>query len=441
MQLRFNPYTQQIIKLAIPIVSSLLLQVAYNLTDIFWVGKVGSDAVAAVGSAGFFLHLGMAICAIVSVGSAIKVSHAIGARNIKERNHYSAAALVMGVLIGLAYALCTIFFAEEMIGVLQIENHGVFRLAVQYLQIISIGIPFFCLSIVFTGIVNAKKLTKISMMAVVYGNGLNIILDPIFIIVLDLGVHGAAFATVLAWLVSFGYFVIKIFRVKLITFWFKGLKLKTYLNIMRVGSAASMQRILFSLISIVIGGIIATFGSDAIAAQKLGLQIEGLTFMIVAGINQALSIMVGQSYGARRLEDVSYYYSSTMKLALWLSVFTTILFLGIPEQLIAIFVDDAETIHIGAMYLRIVGLSQIFMTIEMVTTGGFNGLGLTHYSASISIIFTTIRIPIAIWLSSTSLGINGVWVSISATSVLKGIISYAVYKFKYASMLKNNTQV
>ncbi len=433
---RCNPYTKQVITLAIPILSSLLLQVTYNLADIFWVGKVGSDAVAAVGSAGFFIHLGMAIFAIVSVGAAVKVSHAIGARDRVMTNRYAAAALVMGIILGLSYAVATYIFANELIGLLKIQNQIVVDWAVSYLRTLTFGLPFFFICIVFTSLVNANKLTKVSMMAVVFGNGMNIILDPIFILVLDLGVVGAAYATVIAWFISFGYFVYRIIKDKLLTFWFKGITSNVYLSMIKIGAASSTQRILFSLISIIIGGIIASFGSDAIAAQKLGLQIEGLTYMIVSGIDQALAIMVGQAFGAKRLSEIKHYFNSTMKLALGLSTFTTILFLGMPEQLIGIFVSDIETIAIGAMYLRIIGVSQLFMAVEMTTTGAFNGMGLTHYSATISIIFTTMRIPLALILSATSLGINGVWISISATSILKGIVSYTIYKFKYRSMMR-----
>ena len=221
-------------------------------------------------------------------------------------------------------------------------------------------------------------------------------------------------------------------------FHFKEIGRSTYKALLKVGSAGASQRIFFTLIAIVLGKIVASFGSDAIAAQKIGLQIESLTFMVIAGIQQALSIMVGQAHGGRRIQDINHLYLSALKIGGVIAISTTILFLSIPSQLIAIFVDNPETIEIGKYYIIIVGISQLFMALEMITGGAFNGQGLTHYSATISIIFTTMRIPLAIYLCSTSLGIYGVWWSISITSIIKGIISAIIYRIKFNKLLKAN---
>lgn len=431
-----NNYTKQLINLALPVIFSLLLQITYNMIDMYWIGSIGSDAVAAVGSAVFFVNLGLAFFSIISVGATIKISQAVGAMDVEMQNKYAAASTILGLVIGVSYVAVLLIFPEQLISIFNIENQWVTDNAVLYLRIIGVGALISYTNVLFTAILNAHGKTKLSFKAVLYGNVINLILDPIFIIEFGWGVAGAAWATVIAWSVSLIYFYIIIYRQKLIIFQFKELTRSTYMALVKVGSSASAQRILFTLIAIILGKIVASFGSDAIAAQKLGLQIESLTFMIVAGVQQALSIMVGQAYGAKRIMDIRHLYHSSLKIGCIIAICTTTIFLTIPSELIAIFVNDPETIELGKYYIIIVGLSQIFMMLEMITGGAFNGQGLTHYSATISVIFTSLRIPLAIYLCSTSLGLLGVWWSISISSILKGIVSTLVYRYSFNKLLK-----
>lgn len=433
-----NSYTKQLATLALPVIMSLLLQMTYNMIDLYWVGHISSDAVAAVGSAIFFVHLGTAICSIVSIGTMIKISQAVGAKDVDMQNKYAAASMILGVAIGVIYVAVLLFFAEQLISFLNIEDAWVSDMAVRYLRIIAIGTLISYVNIIFTSILNAHGKTKLSFKAVLCGNIINLILDPIFIFVFDWGVVGAAWATVIAWLVSFTYFYAIIYRQKLVVFQFNGLKQSTYKALLKVGSAGAAQRILFTLIAIVIGKIVASFGSDAIAAQKIGLQIESLTFMIVAGVQQSLSILVGQAYGGNRIIEIKHLYLSALKIGGVVAIVTTSLFISIPNELISIFVDNPETIEIGKYYLMIVGISQIFMALEMITGGAFNGQGLTHYSATISIVFTALRIPLVLYLCSTSLGIYGIWWSIAISSIIKGVVSAIIYRIRFKKLLKTN---
>ncbi len=433
-----NSNTKQLIHLALPIIMSLLLQMTYNMIDLYWVGHISSDAVAAVGSANFFVYLGMAICSIVSIGTTIKISQAVGAKDIRMQNKYATASMILGFIIGVVYIGVLLLFAEQLLSFLDIDNEWVNEKAALYLRVIAVGTLFSYANVVFTAILNAHGKTKLSFKAVLYGNIVNIILDPIFIFVFDWGVVGAAWATVVSWLVSFIYFYAIIYKRKLIVFYVKRLEISVYKALLKVGSAGATQRILFTIIAIVLGKIVASFGTDAIAAQKIGLQIESLTFMVVAGVQQSLSIMVGQAYGSKQIRDIQHLYSSALKIGGSIALATTVIFLVIPSELISIFVDNPQTIEIGKYYLIIIGLSQFFMALEMVTGGAFNGQGLTHYSATISVVFTLLRIPLAIYLCSTSLGIYGVWCSISISSIIKGIVSTIIYRMKFSKLLKAN---
>ncbi len=436
-----NSTTSGLIKLALPIIFASLLQMTYNIVDMFWVGRISSDAVAAVGSATFFINLGTALASIVSMGAVIKISQAVGAKNELQAQKFASASMIMAIGLGLIYTISLFLFSDGLISFFDMNNVWVDQQASLYLRISAIGVIISFINITFTAILNARSKTKLSFRAVLYGNIINLILDPIFIILLDGGVEGAAWATICSRMVSLTYFYAIIYKQQLVRFVFRQIDRVSFTSILVVGFPGAIQRVLFTVIAIVIGKLVSGWGVDAIAAQKIGLQIESITFMIVGGMQQAISIAVGQAYGAKNYTHIDRLYGSALKIVGVVGVFSTILFLTIPSQLVAIFVDNPNTIEIGSNYLIIVGLSQLFMCLEMITGGTYNGQGLTRYSASVSVIFTSLRIPLAIWLGSTELGVNGIWWSIAITSIAKGLTLAGIYRFRAAKLTRMQEQL
>lgn len=425
----------QLLKLSGPIILSSLLQIAYNFVDMLWVGHLGSGAVAAVGTAGFFINLGWAIASIVTVGAMVKISHSVGEQSEQSENVYVASSLIGVTAIGFIFSIVVAIFPATLIGFFQITDSSVNLMGESYLRISSLSIVITFLNLVLTAILNAKGKTKLAFMSMLYGNILNFILNPIFILLLDMGVDGAAWSTVIAKTGSLLYFVYIIIKHSHIKFHVIHFSLSHLQEVVRLGLPVAMQRILFTIIGIIIGRIITGWGTEAIAAQKLGLQVESLSFMVLGGFSQAVSIMTGHSFGAKEYLRIQKIYRAGVFLGLSLGVFTTLLFISCPSLLISIFVNDPATISIGRSYLIIVGLSQVFMCLEMITAGAYSGQGITSYPAIVSIIFTTLRIPLAIYLGyETSLGINGVWLSISITSLIKGILLTLLYRRRTARL-------
>ncbi|HLR34205.1 MAG TPA: MATE family efflux transporter, partial [Tissierellales bacterium] len=171
------------------------------------------------------------------------------------------------------------------------------------------------------------------------------------------------------------------------------------------------------------------FGSDAIAAQKIGVQIESVTFMIIGGLNGAIASFTGQNFGAKKYDRIVKGYNTSLTIGIVYAISTSIVFILLPEYLVKIFINDPSTIEIASMYLKIIAYSQIFSAIEMVSNGMFTGLGMPNIPATISIIFTVLRIPMAL-VFIKYFDVNGVWLSISVSSVLKGIAAYIMYILK-----------
>lgn len=195
-----------------------------------------------------------------------------------------------------------------------------------------------------------------------------------------------------------------------------------------MGMPIGVQRISFTVISILMAKLIASYGSTGIGVQKIGLQVESLSFMTIAGLYGAMSAFIGQNHGAKNSERIKDGYKYALAFSFSIGLITMVCFIAFARSIFGIFVEDPATINMGVNYLRIIGLSQVFMCIEIVTMGSFNGLGKTYIPATISLVFTTLRIPLAFYLAGfAGLGLDGVWWSISLTSMVKGLLLVSLF--------------
>lgn len=415
-----------LLSLTIPIVGSSFLQFTYSLVDMLWLGSLGSDSVASVGSSSFFINLGYAINTLVVVGTGIKVSHSLGENDDEQVKSYINVGIFINFILATLYSLALIFFGDNLIEFLGIGDKNVEREAYLYLIINAPVIFFAFFDFLYIRILNSyghnSQALKISVIGVV----INIILDPIFI--LKFGALGAGIATLIANMVMFFMFLVK-FK-ELFKYHFEiPLNKEKILEIISLGIPMTTQRVLFNIVNISLAKIISNFGAEAIAGQKIGLQIESITFMIIGGLNGAVASFIGQNYGAKEYKRIIKGYNIALKMGICYALITSSLFLIFSDNIVSIFIKDTATIQIASMYIKIVAFAQIFSAIEMVSNGMFTGLGMPKIPATISIIFTVLRIPMALVLIKY-FGVNGVWLSISMSSVLKGIFAYIMYILK-----------
>lgn len=425
-----------LIKLSLPILGTSFIQMAYNMIDMIWVGRIGSNAVAAVGTAGFFTWFGTSLVLISKIGAEIGVSQAIGKKDNKEKNKFIYNSLLINILIALIFTVLLILFRNQLVGFFRLGDLEINNMAIKFLVVVSIGMIFSFLNPLFTGIFNASGSSKIPFLINTIGLIVNIIFDPILIFGLlgfpALGVVGAGIATVGAQAIVTIIFIIAFIK----NGYSLGLKNKKYIDkttifkICKLGIPTALQNCSFAFFAMIIGRLVSSWGPVAIAVQKVGSQIEAISWMTAEGFGAALTAFVGQNYGANRWDRILKGYKATMILAASIGLFATLLLIFAGKSMFGIFIPEVEAIEAGGTYLRILGFSQIFMCIEITTAGAFNGLGNTVTPSWISIILTGIRIPIGMFLSGiASLGLNGIWWSISGTSIIKGIILLAMFNF------------
>ncbi len=419
---------RKLITMALPIMGTSLIQMAYNMTDMFWVGRIGSRAVTAVGTAGFFTWLAVAFIIIPRIGAEVGVSQAVGRKNTEEVKSYIRHSVQMNVVLALLYGAALILFRHQLIGFFHIPGADIAQNTIKYLVIISAGMVFFFLPPVLTGIFNGHGDSRTPFIINTVGLTVNMVLDPMLILGIGpfprLEVAGAAIATIFAqFVVSLIYVLVMIKK----TDFFKGIHFLQKPDwahigrILKLGLPVSVQSGAFTIIAMFIARILAGWGSTPIAVQSVGSQIESISWMTASGFQTALSAFVGQNYGAKKWDRIYKGYFTAIGIIAVIGVITSCLLIFLPGPIFSAFIKEPDVLEYGKVYLRILGMSQLFMCMEITTAGAFNGLGKTFPPSIVGIVLNALRIPAALLLS-VSLGLNGVWWSISISSICKGLI-------------------
>lgn len=442
-----GPITSSLARLAFPIMGTSFIQMAYNLTDMVWIGHLGSGAVAAVGAAGMFTWLFNGTIAMPKMGGQVKVAHALGAHDEEAAYQYAKGDLQLGIILSILFGIISILLAGPLISFYKLGEADVIASAETYLRITGGLVIFNFLNQIFTGLMTALGSSFVTFRATTTGLIINIILDPLLIYgvgpIPKLGVAGAAIATVIAQLIVFVMYLRAVADEPVI---FSRMRLLTrtashYIrDIMKLGFPIGMQSMLFSMISMTIARIVADYGAAAVAIQKVGAQIECIAWMTAEGFGSAVNSFVAQNHGAGKKKRIRKGYFTALTIMFIWGLFTSIVLFVFPEQLIRIFIQETDVIPLGVDYLRILSISELFCCLEMTSSGAFQGMGKPIYSSVITIVFTAMRIPLALILSATVLGLNGVWWSISVSSIIRGFIMPASFIFVLHKYMKQTAQ-
>ena len=425
-----GPIFSSLMKLALPIMGTSLIQMAYNLTDMIWIGRIGANAVAAVGSAGMYMWLSNGISTLAKMGGQVRVGQSIGSQNKKDAAQYASATIQLGIIFGVIYGMITLLFHSQMIGFFHLTSPDVIKDAEIYLIITCGFVVINFVNQIFTSLMTAIGNSHHPFVATAIGLVINIVLDPLLIFGLHMGVMGAAIATVIAQAIVLILMLYYAKKDKILFDEMRVMQKKTssiFMKIIKIGFPTGIQSMCFTFISMVIARFIAGYGDVAIAVQKVGSQIESISWMSAEGFGNALNAFVAQNYGAENIERVKKGTFSALKTCMIWGVFTTLVLLIFPQFIFQIFISEKDVIPLGIDYLQILAFSQLFMCIESTLAGALNGLGKTFIPSSVSIVLTVARIPLVMILSTTFLALNGIWWSISISSIAKGVVIAICY--------------
>ena len=420
--------SRQLTKLALPLMATSFIQMAYNLIDLAWVGRLGSESVAAVGAMGMLIWMIHSVALFSKISAEVSIGQSLGIKRFDKAAIYASHTTTIAIILGAIFFAVFLSVPYLFIDFFELSP-SISAEAADYLRIISYSIPMVFMILNFSGIYVGSGRSDIPFYYNAVGLILNIVIDPILIFgfgpIPALGSAGAAYATTFSQFVVlvlfiwhlkkrdgvFGYFP-----------FFTTLKASYTKVIFKLGFPVAAMNIFFSLINMNLVRIASIHGGHlGVTSQTTGGQIEGLTWNTTEGFATALGSYVAQNYSANRMDRAKKAYAFTLKLLLSLGVLLSGAFIFYGADIFSIFVPEREAYMAGGDYLLILGISQIFMMLELTTQGMFNGIGRTAPPAIISMTFNAIRIPLAMILAS-SMGVTGVWWALSITTIFKGVI-------------------
>lgn len=445
VELTNGPIVRSLIELSLPIMASSFLATAYNITDMAWIGILGSRAVAGVGVGGMYLWLSQGLVSMAKMGGQVKVGQCCGQEDWERAREYARGALQLTILFALAFSTICLIFTGPLIDFFGMKDSLTFDYAWSYMKITCGFLIFSYMNQTLTGLYTAQGDSVTPFKANLVGLAANMVLDPLLILGVgpfpELGVGGAAIATVFAQFLVMGVMLLSLRGKKKEQNVLHGCSLLVippkicFRDILTIGFPTAVQGTLYCGFSMVLTRMVAGFGPGAVATQRVGGQIESISWNTADGFAAALNAFVAQNYGAGKPERIKKGYSVSFKIvALW-GLLVTLLFVGFPEPMARVFFHEEEVVQIAVGYLVILGLGEGFMCVELATIGALSGLGKTKICSVLSILLTGIRIPMA-YILSRMLGITGIWWALTISSVLKGIVFYFTFQKSCRQLVK-----
>ena len=431
--------------LAMPMIMSMLLMMAYNLADSIWVAGLGSNALAALG---FITPVFMILVGIgngLGAGATSLIARCIGAKNKKGADNAAIHSILLTLIVA---AVLTVFILISLPSILTAIGAGEsLGLAVQYGQIVFGGLIFLIFSGVASGILRAEGDVKRAMYAMAATAILNTVLDPIFIYSLGMGVAGAAWATVISSgtasaLILYWLLVKRDTYISLSLDDFKP-KFNVVKDILGVGMPASAEFLIMSILGMVLNIILVTTGgTDAVAVYTAGWRVVMIAIIPAIGIGTAAITVAGAAYGAKKYKNVSTALNYSVKLGVSVAVVTSILTYIFASNISGIFAYSSQSAFLApsiASFLQVMCLFYIVVPLGITASSIFQAMGKGTTSLILTIIRELAFISVFAYLFAFVLGIgeHGVWWGIIAGGACGCTLAY-IWARTYINRLKKN---
>lgn len=423
---------------SLPAVIGMFVMTMYNVVDTIFIGKgVGTLGLAGVAICFPLIMSVGAVSQMIGVGFSSIISRNIGAHDYKIAEKAFGNFITMSFLVGVIMTILGVIFFIPLLKILGASS-SVFPFARDYISIIIIGIIFFVFFAGGNNIIRSTGNAKKAMQAMMVSAFLNIILDYIFIFELDLGIKGAALATVISWIVGVLY-VLKVLFVKNnhLKIGLNHLKLdfKIVKKSLAIGFSSFSRQISSSIITVFVNKSLSIYSNDlAIAAFGIIMRILMLILMPIFGIVQGLMPIIGANYGAGEFKRTRSATLLAMRVSTVISILAFIVIMLIPEYLFSFFTSDQLLIQSSSKFLRIIAIGLPLIGFQMIVGGFYQALGKIRQALFISLLRQIILfIPLILILPSI-FGVNGIYFAFPIADVLAAIITFYVFKKSYQAL-------
>ena len=432
-----GPILKSLIVLSVPIIGANLLQTGYQLVDAFWVGRLGSNAVAAVSISYPVNFLLISLSSGFGFAGAILVAQYAGAKNLKMVNHVARQCLSIVALMSVVISVLAYQLSPNILHWLGVEDI-IFDDANFFQRIIFLSMVFNFGFIMFQSLLRGVGEVRIPLWINALSLGLNFILDPLFIYgwgpIPGYGVAGAAYSSMATLGISafIGYYILftgkTTIKLSLKAFKFDFPLLK---KAFKLGMPSSIEISAKALSLILLTGIAAKFGTDALAAYGVGARLISLVVILALGLMKGNATLVGQNIGAKQLQRAETTSNYALIVAFGSLTFIGLLFYFFADPLVRTFMDATEEVTAMAVqFIKIVAPSFGFLGVQLALVGTFRGSGNTFESMLFTVIGVwVIQFPFAWFVAGIdSMEVLGLWWSFPVSYVLPTVIAFVWHK-------------
>ncbi len=424
-------------KMTVPLIVAMMLNMAYNLVDSLWIGNLlGENAMAALTSSTPIILILTSIGMGATNGLAILLSQAIGAKDNTRTQRILSTSLISTVALCIALTLICECSLDGILNLLHTPSE-IFSMAKDYLSIYLLGfLPVF-LYLYFTAILRSYGNTIFQVIAILLCTLLNVILDPIFIHIM--GFSGAAIATILSQSIALILMVAYIMKKKLFHFNISLFAWPEAKTLLYKSLPSIIQQSIPPLSTSVLTSIVSSFGVTAIASYGITGKLETVLFYPAMALNMAITTIVGQCIGAKRLDRAKDYLKTALIYGTGLLIILSTFVVAFARNLSLLFLNSADAATIVRTYFFIVSIGYILYTVTNCFMGAINGLGKPSIGMYLMIFYYIIvRMPLAYLLSHTYLALNGVWCAILISHVVATVSAVILFNFLCLKMEKAN---
>ena len=425
--------TRTVLVLSAPLMLNNLIQTIYNLTDTYWVSRLGDISVAAVSLVWPVIFLMISLGIGLSVAGTALVSQYVGAGETGNAAQSAGQVLTFGLLFSVIIGAAGYMLTPHVIGWMGAGGE-LYAQGVEFLQIIFLGMPFMFGFQAYTCILQGQGDTVSPMVFGILSVALNMVLDPLMILTLNMGIAGAAWATVISRLVFCVIAVYSLFAGR----WRKGIKLHLahlkpvahwLSKIAKVGMPASLGQSSAALGFVIMNAFIVGFGDNTLAAFGIGNRINSLVLMPAMGIGSALATIVGQNIGYGDIPRVSLAVRRSLQLSVSMSVVGGIILFLLAGFVMDVFTDSPDVYAQGVEYLQWICAGIFLMAIFQVFVGVFQGSGHTVMAMILMAgRLLMVRIPLIVLLSRLfDIGSRAIWYSLLLSNAVACIVGAAMY--------------
>lgn len=427
------PILQLIRQFAVPSIVAMLVGALYNIVDQFFIGRsIGELGNAATNVAFPLTTSCTAIALLIGIGGAASFNLSMGRKEHEKAVHYMGNAAVL--LFGLGLILCvgTQIFLTPMLRFFGSPD-SVLSYAIVYTRITSIGFPFLIFSNGGAHLVRADGTPQYAMICNLAGAGINTVLDPLFIFGFQMGMAGAAFATIIGQIAAAGMVFRYLCHCKTVTLHRAHLivHIENALQIMSLGLSSFFNQIAMMVVQIVLNNSLTYYGSRSIYGESVPLACAGiiskvamLYFSVVIGLAQGLQPIASFNYGAKQYDRVKYAYGLTVRYAVSVSACAFVLFQLFPRQIISVFGDGSEEYFLFAVrYFRIFLFATFLNGVQPVTATFFTAIGKPIKGVFLSLTRQILFLLPLIVIFPLFLGIDGIMYAGPIADLVAGAVA------------------